>query len=176
VNNWKDKTVKLNDSWGPGAANVLKAPLGCLAEFSLRGRFLRDSKGNWQLGQLRAEIASGYLCDGWQSAVFTPVGTVAVSGINGLPPWDPSQAETYRKMITGPDNNLGESRTARLEGVIAYTDADGVVGFDTLRLYYAFNAVQDTNPDLVIIKTATYVGIAGTVQIRQDGVAHGPPN
>ena len=58
MNCWIDKTVKLNDSWGPGAANVLQAPLGCPAEFSLRGRYIRDVKGQWQLGQLRAEIAA----------------------------------------------------------------------------------------------------------------------
>lgn len=175
MNCWIDKTVKLNDSWGPGAANVLQAPLGCPAEFSLRGRYIRDVKGRWQLGQLRAEIASGYLCDGWQNAVFTPVGVNAVTGISGLPVWDPSQAETYRKAINGPDHNLGDSRTARLEAVIAYADADGVVGFDTVRLYYASDAVQGS-ADLVIVKTATHTGIPGTVQVRQDGGAHGPPS
>ncbi len=175
MNCWIDKTVKLNDSWGPGAANVLQAPLGCPGEFSLRGRFIRDAKGKWQLGQLRAEIASGYLCDGWQTAVFTPIGTNAVTGISGLPVWDSSQAATYRNMITGPDNNLGDSGTARLEAVIAYADANGVVGYDTVRLYYAFNAVQGP-ADLVIVKTATYLGIPGTVQVRQDGGAHGPPS
>jgi hypothetical protein len=175
VSIWLDKTVTLNDSWGPGAADVLQAPLGCKAEFSLRGRYLRDGAGRWQLGQLRAEIASGYLCDGWQHAVFTPVGSVPVAGISGLPPWDPSQAQTYRDMINGAGNNLGDARTARLEGIIAYTNAAGAVGFDTVRLYFAFKAVQGSKPDLVVIKTATYVGIPGTVQIRQDGGAHGPP-
>ena len=177
MNAWIGKSVKLNDSWGAGASDVLRAPLGCLAEFSLRARFLRDGKGVWQVGQLRAEISSGYLCDGWQSAVFTPVGAVPVKGIYGLPPWDPSQADTYRKMIEGPDNNFGDSRTIRLEGIIAYTDADGAVGFDTVRLFYAFNAVQGSaNPDLCIIKTATYVAIPGSVQVRQDGGGHGPPS
>jgi hypothetical protein len=37
VNTWIDKTIKLNDSWGAGAADVLHTPLGCAAEFSLRG-------------------------------------------------------------------------------------------------------------------------------------------
>jgi hypothetical protein len=177
VNTWIDKTIKLNDSWGAGAADVLHAPLGCSAEFSLRGRFLRDAKAATLVGQLRAEISSGYLIDGWQSAVFTPVGTEPVKGIYGLPPWDPSQADTYRNLIEGPDNNLGDSRTARLEGVIAYVDANGAVGYDTVRLFYAFNAVEGPAPaDLVVIKTATFVAIPGTVQIRQDGAGHGPPS
>jgi hypothetical protein len=177
VNSWIDKSIKLNDSWGAGANDVLHAPLGCAAEFSLRGRYLRDSKGVSQLGQLRVEISSGYLCDGWQSAVFTPIGTVPVKGIYGLPPWDPSQADTYRNLIEGPNNNLGDSRTARLEGVIAYVDANGVVGFDTIRLFYAFNAVEGSScADLVIVKTATFVAIPGSVQVRQDGGGHGPPS
>jgi hypothetical protein len=31
------------------------------------------------------------------------------------------------------------------------------------------------DPDLVVIKTATHVAIAGTVQARQDGSGQGPP-
>ncbi len=177
MNTWIDKTIKLNDSWGPGAANVLSAPLGHPAEFSLRGRYLRDSKGTLQPGQLRAEISSGYIGDGWQQAVFTPVGTIPVQGIYGLPPWDPSQADTYRNLIDGPNNNLGDSRTNRLEAVIAYVDANGAVGYDTVRLFYAFNAVErSANADLVVIKIATFVAIPGTVQVRQDGAGHGPPS
>ena len=177
MNAWIDKTIKLNDSWGAGAADVLYAPLGCAVEFSLRGHFIRDNKGGRQLGQLRAEISSGYLCDGWQSALFTPVGTVPVKGLYGLPPWDPSQADTYRNMIEGPNTNLGDSRTVRLEGVIAYADGSGGVGFDIVRLFYAFNAVGGSAcADLIVVKTATLVAIPGTVQVRQDGGGHGPPS
>jgi hypothetical protein len=177
VNCWIDKTITLNDSWGPGAGDVLRPPLGGAPEFSLRPRYLRDSRASRQLGQLRAEISSGFLGDGWQGAVFTPFGTVPVKGIFGLPPWDPTQADTYRNLIEGPNNNLGDSRTVRLEGAIPYVDANGVVGYDTVRLFYAFNAVEGSpQADLVIIKTATLVGIPGVVQVRQDGGGHGPPD
>jgi hypothetical protein len=177
VNPWIDKTIIVNDSWGAGAADVLRAALGCAPEFSMRGRYLRDSKGARQISHLCAEISSGYLNDGWNGAVFTPVGTVPVKGIYGLPPWDPSQADTYRNLIEGPNNNLGDSRTVRLEGVIAYVDANGVVGYDTVRLFYAFNAVQGSAcADLVVIKIATLVGIPGSVQVRQDGAGQGPPH
>jgi hypothetical protein len=176
MNCWIDKTITLNDTWGPGANDVLRAPLGCAPEFALRAQYVRDGRGDWKLAQLRAVVASGYLCDGWHGALFTPVGTVEVKGIYGLPPWDPTQAETYRKLIQGPDNNLGDSRTVRLEGTIPYVDASGAVGYDTIRLFYAFNAVEGSViPDLVIVKTATLVGIPGTVQIRQDGGGEGPP-
>jgi hypothetical protein len=174
---WIDKTITLNDTWGRGANDVLHAPLGCAPEFSLRARYLRDSRGGRQPCQLRAELSSGYVCDGWNGAIFTPVGTMPVTGISGLPPWDPSQADTYRDLIQGPNNNLGDSRTLRLEGAIPYVDANGVVGYDTVRLFYAFNAVTGSPiSDLVIVKTATLVGIPGTVQIRQDGGAQGPPD
>lgn len=145
-------------------------------EFSLRVKYVRDGKGTAQIAQLQAEISSGYLSDGWRGALFTPVGTADVTGIYGLPPWNPSQAETYRNIIEGPNNNLGDSRTLRLEGIIPYVDASGAVGYDTVRLFYAFNAVEGSpNPDLVIIKTATYAAIPGSVQVRQDGGGHGPP-
>ncbi len=172
---WLDKTIQVNDSWGPGAVNVLQVPLGVAPEFSLRGRFLRDTQNKKKVSHIRAEISSGHLSDGWQDAVFAPVGTVAVQGIFGLPPWDPSQANVYRNLIGGTNNNLGESTTVRLEGIVPYVDASGTIGYDIVRLYYAFNAVHGASPDLVIIKIATLVAITGTVQIKQDGLAHGPP-
>jgi hypothetical protein len=50
-------------------------------------------------------------------------------------------------------------------------------GGPTVRLFYAFNAVQGSAiPDLVIVKTATLVGIPGVVQVRQDGGGQGPPH
>jgi hypothetical protein len=177
VNCWIDKTIKLNDTWGPGAYNTLRAPLGCSPEFSLRACYLRDGQGTRQPSQLRAELSSGYMSDGWNGTVFTPVGTVPVKGIYGLPPWDPSQAETYRNLINGPNNNLGDSRTVHLEGVIAYLGESGGIGYDTVRLFYCFNAVEGSaNPDLVVVKSATLVGIPGVVQVREDGGAQGPPN
>ena len=177
MNCWKDKTIALSDSWGPGANDVLNAPLGCAAEFSLRPRYLRDSKGTLHIGQFEAVCASGFMGDGWTGAVFTPVGTQPLAGITGLPPWDKSQSAMYRDLIEGSNNNLADSRTQRLEGVIPYVDANGAVGYDTVRLFYAFNAVRGAPvADLVVVKTATLVGIAGTVQIRQDGGAHGPPH
>ena len=177
MSSWNNKTIKLNDSWGRITNTVLRVPLGCAPEFSLRPRYLRDHQGLRLLGQLRAEISSGYLSDGWQSAIFTPVGTVPVKGIYGLPPWDPSQAKIYRDMIDGPNNNLGDSRTLRLEGAIPYVSADGGIGYETVRLYYAFNAVEGAPiADLVIVKSTTLVGIPGTVQVRDDGGASGPPD
>ncbi len=174
MNPWKDKTIKLNDSWGPITNTVLRVPLGCAPEFSMRARYLRDDRGGRKLGQLRAEISSGYLSDGWQSAIFTPLGTVSVKGIQGLPPWDPSHAKVYRDMIDGPDNNLGDSRTMRLEGAIAYVNADGTIGYEAVRLYYAFNAVQGAPiPDLVIVKRTSILGAPGPLD---DGGASGPPD
>lgn len=175
MNLWIDKTVTLNDSWGPGAIDVLKAPNGGLAEFRLRSKLLRDKQGRRQPAQLIAEIASGFMGDGWVDAVFTPMGTQPVTGLAGLPPWDPSQADLYHAAIEAGTTNIGDSRTMRLEGVVPYLGADGSVGYDTVRLYYAANAVQGPLPDLVVIKTTTLAGITGTVQMRQDGVAHGPP-
>jgi hypothetical protein len=174
VNPWKDKTIKLNDSWGPLTNTVLRVPLGCAPEFSMRGRYLRDNQGSRQLGQLRAEISSGYLSDGWQGAIFTPIGSVPVKGIYGLPPWDPSQAKVYRDMIDGPDNNLGDSRTLRLEGAIPYVGADGAIGYEAVRLFYAYNAVQGSPiADLVILKRTTLIGAPGPLD---DGGASGPPD
>lgn len=177
MNCWTNKTVTVSDSWGLGATDILQNPLRGPAEFSLRPRYLRDAQGNLQLAQFQIEFSSGFLNDGWRGAVFTPMGTNPVAGVSGLPPWDASQADAYRKVIEGAGSNIGDSRTQRLEGVIPYLGTNGAVGYDVVRLYYAVNAVQGgAIPDLVIIKTATLVGIPGTVQARQDGGGQGPPH
>jgi len=99
--------------------------------------------------------------------------------VNGASVDDVNGHGTYCAGIAcGPSapTHLGDSRTVRLEGVIPYLDANGAVGYDTVRLFYAFNAVEGAPiADLVIIKTGTLVAIPGTVQVRQDGGAHGPP-
>jgi hypothetical protein len=176
VDNWKDKTIILNDSWGPGAIDLLTPPLGGKAEITLRARYVRDSKGVRQFTQLQAECASGYIGDMWQGAVFTPLGTAPVAGITGLPPWDGSQATTkkYRDMIASAKLDSG---TMRLETVLPFLGANGGVGYDTVRLFYASNAVQGADiPDLVIIKTATLVPIPGVVGVLQEGGGSGPPH
>jgi hypothetical protein len=174
VNPWINVDIGLNDSWGLGASDILQNPLGVLAEFSLRPRYLRDSGGVLQLAHFGVDFPSGYLADGWQGANFTPMGTLPVVGISGLPPWDPSQQALYRQVIDAAIGSLGDSRTMRLEGVIPYVGSDGGVGYDTVRLFYVFNAiVGGTDPDLIVIKTATFIAIPGTVQARQDGSAQG---
>lgn len=175
MNNWINKRVTLNDTWGPGAIDTLSTPLGKLPEFSLRARHLRDAKGQAQCAHFSIDFSSGYLADGWQGVNFVPMGTQPVSGISGLPPWDPSRRDTYRKMIDAAAGSLGDSRTQRLEGVIPYMGQQGGVGYNRVRLFYVPNAVQGPEPDLVVIKIATHVAIPGTVQARQEGVGQGPP-
>ena len=176
MNYWINKTVKVNDSWGPGATDTLRTPLGQLPEFSFRARHLRDAQGNRQLAHFSIDFPSGYLGDGWQGVNFTPMGTIAVAGISGLPPWDPSQRDVYRKAIDAAAASLGDSRTLRLEGVIPHIGQQGAVGYNKVRLFYIANAVQGAMPDLVVIKIATHVAVPGTVQARQDGNGHGPPH
>jgi hypothetical protein len=176
VNYWIHKRVALNDTWGPGAADSLTTPLGRQPEFSLHARYLRDVQGNPQLSHFSIESPSGYLGDGWQGVHFTPAGTVPVTGITGLPPWNPSQRDTYRRVIDAA-TSLADSRTARLEGVIPFLrQQGGGVGYNKVRLFYVVNAVQGPVPDLVVIKIASHVAIPGTVQGRQDGNGQGPPH
>jgi len=173
VNYWANARLRLNDSWGPGAAHTLKTPLGQQPEFWLRPRYLRDPQGNAQLSHFTVDFPSGFLSDGWQGTSFVPMGTDAVTGISGLPPWDPSQRDTYRKMIDAA-TSLSSSKTLRLEGVVSHLESAGV-GCNQVRLYYVANAVQGRVPDLVVVKTATQRSVLGTVHARQDGSGHGPP-
>lgn len=175
MNYWSYKTVTLNDSWGPGAAHTLTTPVGQKPEFSLHPRYLRDTQGNRHLAHFSIDLPSGFMSDGWQGVNFVPLGSVAVSGISGLPPWDPSQQATYRKVIDAASAVLADSRTLRLEAVIPYVE-QGNLGYNKVRLFYAANAVQGPAPDLVVVKIATHVAAPGTVQGRQDGSGQGPPH
>lgn len=172
MNYWSNVRVRLNDSWGPGAVHTLATPLNQQADFALHPRHLRDSQGNRHLAHFTVDFPSGFLADGWQGVNFVPLGSQAVSGIAGLPTWDPSNRDTYRKMIDAA-TSLADSRTLRLEAVVPYF-AQGGIGYNKVRLFYVANAVQGPK-DLVVVKIATHSGVPGTVQARQDGSGHGGP-
>lgn len=173
MDHWSNKRIRLNDSWGSGAAHTLKTPLGEQPEFRLRPRFLRDAKGNAKLSHFSVDFPSGYLADGWQGVSLTPMGKDPVKDLAGLPPWDPSHRDAYRKAIEAA-TSLGDSRTLRLEGVVPHLE-QGSVAYNTVRLFYVAKAVKGPVADLVVIKTATHKGVSGTVQARQDGSGQGPP-
>ncbi|HTC14481.1 MAG TPA: hypothetical protein VK695_01625 [Steroidobacteraceae bacterium] len=174
MKSWIDKTVTLNDTWGPGAQHSLTNPLGCLPEFSLRARYLRDNHGKRHPAHLTLEFSSGFLADGWHNITFTPMGSKAVSDIGGLPAWDASHRDTYRKLINSA-KSLDNSQTERLEAVIPYLDK-GHVAYNTVRLFYVTNAVKGPIVDLVVVRISHHTGIPGTVQARQEGGAQGPPH
>ncbi|HET9330264.1 MAG TPA: hypothetical protein VFO23_07040 [Steroidobacteraceae bacterium] len=174
MNNWMNTTVAINDSWGQGAVDTLSTPLGKQPQFTLRPRHLLDAKGQRSCAHFGIDFSSGYLADGWQGVNFIPIGTAAVTGISGLPPWDPSQQNTYRKMIQAAYGSLGDSRTQRLEGVIPYMGQHGIA-YNKVKLFYVTNAVQGPEPDLVVVTVSTHVSVSGTVQGKQDGGAQGPP-
>lgn len=176
MKNWIDTTVTLNDCWGPASATILRAPNGRRPEFRLRARSLPDAQGRLQPVQFIAEVVPGFLPEGWNGAVFTPLGSQPVAGIGGLPPWDASQGDRYRQAIEGGSNNIGESRTMRLEGTVPFLTAAGAVIYDTVRLYFVENAVHGGDiPHLVVVKSAALAGSNAAVQARQDGAGQGPP-
>jgi len=174
VNNWINKTVALNDSWGQGAIDSLSTPVGKLPQFSLRPRHLLDAKGQRSCAHFSIDFPSGYLSDGWQGVNFIPIGTGAVTGISGLPPWDASQRDTYRNMIQAASGSLCDSRTQRLEAVIPYMGQHGI-GYNRVKLFYVTSAVQGPEPDLVVVMIATHAAVPGTMQARQAGTGQGPP-
>ena len=175
MNYWSHKTVTLNDSWGPGAVHTLTTPTGQKPEFIVHPRYLRDPTGNPHLAHFTIDFPSGFMPDGWQGVNFVPLGSVPVAGISGLPPWDPSQQATYRRVIDAASASLSDSRTLRLEAVIPYVHL-GSLGYNKVRLFYIENAVQAPMVDLVVVKIATHVGVPGTVQGRQEGTGQGPPH
>jgi hypothetical protein len=175
VNYWSNSRVILNDAWGTSPPDILQNPLGKLAEFTLRPRHLRDGTGALQLAHFTIDFQSGHLADGWQGAAFTPMGTTAVTGISGLPPWDPSKRDTYRQAIDAVKSKLSEPRALRLEGIVPFLAKNGAVGYDAVKLFYFASAVQGAKADLVVVKTDALAAPPGTVRGSQDGIGHGPP-
>jgi hypothetical protein len=175
VNYWSNSRVILNDAWGVSPPDILRNPLGELAEFTLRPRHLRDGTGSLQLAHFTIDFQSGHLGDGWQGAAFTPMGATAVTAISGLPPWDPSKRDTYRQAIDAAKAKLSDPRALRLEGIVPFLAKNGVVGYDTVKLFYLANAVQGARKDLVVVTTSAMPGATGTVRGSQDGASHGPP-
>jgi hypothetical protein len=171
---WSHKRVTLNDSWGPGAGHTLTTPTGLKPEFSVHPRYLRDPRGNRHLAHFTIDFPSGFMPDGWQGVNFVPLGSAAVTGIAGLPPWDPSQQAAYRKAIDAASGEFADSHTLRLEAVIPHIVL-GTLGYNRVRLFYVEKAVQGPVEDLVVIRIATHAAAPGTVQGRQDGSAQGPP-
>lgn len=176
VKHWIDTTVTLNDSWGPGAQHSLSTPLGRQPEFSLRARYLRDSKRNQQPAHFSIDFSSGYLGDGWLGVNFVPLGTDPVKGVSGLPPYSKSTRLTYRNMIEAAADYLDCSTTARLEGVVPHMTKNGQIGYNRVKLFYVRKAVKGPIPDLVIVRIQHHQSVPGTVRANQTGNGNGPPH
>ncbi len=177
MKHWMYTRVTLVDSWGPGASHTLHTPLGKQPEFTLHPRHLRDAGGTPQPAHFTIDFPSGFLADGWQGVNFIPLGTKDFRGIKGLPPWTPARKARYRNAVDAAADDLSDSRTRRLEGIVPYLGERGSVGYYRVRLFYLFNAVRGKIKDLVVVQTAPYIAVNGQVQARQGGGgAVGPPH
>src|SRR5262249_42930260 len=112
-----DKVV-IGDIWGPGKSH-LTPPGGGDLQFRLLPRYLRDANGKSYVANYAIDFSKGQAPDEWAGAIFTPMGTAAVTGISGLPDWkksDPAVCKRYQDAIDDTSkNNLGSGSTERLE-------------------------------------------------------------
>lgn len=171
-----DKVV-ICDTWGPGKSH-LTPPSGGDLKFQLLPRYIQGANGTQPANYL-IDFFKGDAPDEWAGAIFTPMGSVAVSGISKLPDWDKSNPTVCRAYQTAIDdqtkNNLGKSNTERLESVIPYVDAAGALGFNYIRLFYVDNARNAPTKHLLVIKAVAQSLPKGSVRALQDGAGHGPP-
>lgn len=175
--NWNK--VVIADVWGPGRSHIA-APNGGDLTFTLVPRYTQDAKGKSSLADYAVTLNTGEAPDEWAGAIFTPMGTVAVSGISKLPDWDKSKPAVCKAYQTAIDdqtkNNLGKSNTERLESIIPYVDAAGALGFNYIRLFYVDNARNAPTKHLLVIKAVAQSLPKGSVRALQDGSGHGPPS
>lgn len=176
LKHWIDTTVRINDNWGLGAQHTLSNPLGEKPEFSLRPRYVRDSRGTAQLAHFAVDFPSGYLGDGWQGVNFVPLGKNSVKGISGLPPYSPATRQVYRNKIEDAADSLDSSMTLRLEGVVPHITRSGHLGYNRVKLFYLRKAVRGPLRDLVVVRIQHHPSAPGMVQGSQGGSGQGPPH
>jgi hypothetical protein len=171
VSNWDNKTISLNDCWLAAAQTILRSANGGRPTFTL----LPYPPGSTNGAAYVVQVTDGDMVPGWDNVVFAATGTIPFTGLSGLPPWSPgSVAAQYRQAIA--NTNCGNSGTQCLEGIVSFTEADGTIANDRVRLFYAAGVVMGPNPDLVVVTTALVPSDAAKVRARQDGAAHGPPH
>jgi len=125
------------------------------------------------------DFKSGQAPDEWAGAIFTPMGTVDVTGISGLPDWDrskPAVCKKYQDVINAAASDLARSSTRRLETIVPHVSSAGILGYSAVRLFCVENARNAPTKHLFVIEAVTVKQSAGGVRALQDGVGHGPPN
>jgi hypothetical protein len=175
-----DKVV-IADIWGPGTSH-LAAPNGGDLKFTLVPRYTQDAKGkpSSDPSDYAVTLNSGEAPAEWAGAIFTPMGTAAVTGICDLPDWDkskPAIRKAYRTAIDDSEmNNLGSGSTQRLESIIPYVSDTGALAFNYVRLFRVEKARGKPTTHLFVIKAVAAALPKGTVRALQDGSGHGPPS
>jgi hypothetical protein len=119
------------------------------------------------------------MLNNWAELLFTPLGTESIPPLpKKLPPWSPDKAPEYAAALDPLIAALYRTETPleRLESYLPLfidqsPESKRQPTIDRVRMAYLSDAVDDKNPNLVLVVFSYFSGY----QIRQNGAGSGPP-
>jgi hypothetical protein len=149
-------------------------------QFRLVPKHLCNGYGEECAVQFVLTFEQGRMLRNWKELLFTPRGTEPVPELSErLPPWSPDQEPVYSKVLAplGAALSAADTKIERLEASLPmYMDHSPEsrrrMTIDRVRMAYLENAVNDKNPNLVLIVFSYQDGY----KVNQNGCGTGPPN
>lgn len=179
VSNWLNHPLVDIDFRENYGTKLLCGPPGGRPSFRLEPKQLCNPHGEDQVVQFRLKYGQGCMLHNWAELLLTPLGNTPVPPLpKKLPPWSPDKEPEYAAGLDPLIAALYRSDTP-LERLEAYLplfidqsdESKRQVTIDRVRMVFLENAVDDKNPNLVLVVFSYFSGY----QIRQNGAGSGPP-
>jgi hypothetical protein len=179
LSNWLNTpnvNIDFRENYG---TKLLVGPPGGRPHFKLEPKYLCNPFGEDQVVQFRLKYPGGCMLHNWSELLFTPIGTEPVPALpNKLPPWSPDKEPVYAAALDRLIAMLyrHDTQIERLEAYLPLfidqsPESKRQATIDRVRMVYLENAVNDKNPNLVLVVFSYLCGY----QIRQNGAGSGPP-
>jgi len=179
LTNWL-KTPNINIDFRENyGIKLLVGPQGGRPSFRLEPKKLCNPFGEDQVVQFRLKYNAGCMLNNWAELLLTPLGSEPIPPLpKKLPPWSPDKEPEYAAGLDPLIAALYRTETP-LERLEAYLplfidqspESKRQPTIDRVRMVYLQNAVEDKNPNLVLVVFSYFSGY----QIRQNGAGSGPP-
>jgi hypothetical protein len=179
LSNWintPNVSIDFRENYGK---KLLHAADGKRPQFRLMPKYLCNGYGEDCVVQFYLTFEQGRMLPNWEDTLFTPRGCEPVPALSQkLPPWSPDQEPLYSKVLAplGTALAAADTKIERLEASLPmYMDHSPEsrrrCTIDRVRMVYLENAVDDKNPNLVLVVFAYQDGY----KVHQNGCGTGPP-
>lgn len=180
LSNWINTpniSIDFRENYGK---TLLVGAEGKRPKFRLTPKYLCNGFGEECAVQFYLSFEKGHMLPNWEELLFTPRGCEPVPELHTkLPPWSPDKEAVYAKALAplGTALSAADTHLERLEASLPlYMDHSPESRrrwtVDRVRMVYLENAVNDKNPNLVLVVFAYQDGY----KCMQNGCGSGPPN